>query len=87
LKKIHNIGLKVKYLDNSELTKLSRKPSVKKYMNVQKTSLESYPINSQYSSRNANRKLGGIFSEHRLDISPMRSTGFLKKSQGFDLGK
>jgi hypothetical protein len=56
-------------------------------MNVQKNSLESYPINSQYSSRNTAKRLGGIFSENRLDTSPMRSTGFLKKSQGFDLGK
>jgi len=49
--------------------------------------MEAYPQTSQYSSRNTKNRLGGIFSEQRLDTSPMRSTGFLKKSPGVDFAK
>lgn len=48
--------------------------------------MDAHPQYSQYSSRNT-KKLGGIFSEQRLDTSPMRSTGFLKKSPGNDFAK
>ena len=95
LRKIHNIGLKFTYLDNSELAKLSKGTSagkLKKTLYGQKSSIEPFPHkNYQYSSRNANKKLGGMFSETKLErdkVSPMRSTGFLKnKGNAFEFGK